>query len=1122
MATTSRQIRVFVSSPSDARLERGRLERVVERLNGELQGTVQLTAVRWETEFYRAHETFQAQIPEAAHCDIVVAIFRGRLGTELPPDFPTMPDGRPYPSGTAYEILSAIEASKGQGFPDVYVFRFPQPPTVQLEDPERADIESQWDYLKAFFDHWFQATDGRFKAAFQTFSSTDDFEAQIESLLRKWLEDKILHGRSVVWPIDFKGSPFRGLASFGAKHSAVFFGRNRDLAKAVDRLKDAAGNGCSFLLIDGGSGAGKSSLVRAGLVPRLTASGVVPSVDVWRVAVMRPGAVSGDPFGSLAAALFVGAEAMPDFEQGRPVALPELQAGDFAQPAELAALLAHADQTAVKPIAGALAVIEAAEQKHQGYDRPVNAMLLLVVDQLDELFDAQTSDDARNRFATLLAILSRSGKVWVVATLRADLFDRFLAQAELRRLKEEGASYDLAPPDAAELAEIVRGPAAAADLIYETDSATGERLDERLLKDADRPDLLPLLQFTLNQLFEARETVAGETRLTFAAYRALGGLEGAVDKEAENALGQLDEAARAQLPRLLRHLAAPARDEAGTGRSGYDIRSVPLPEVTHNPASAQLVNALVDARILLSAGDGQRATIRLAHARVLSSWQRAKAIVDKNADFYRIRGEVDEQRRRWEAARRSRDLLLGRGRPLAEAESIVRRFPEELPPATRDFIRQSGRRARLFQTFTAAAAVLFAIVAVGAGFAAVQAFRARNAAIVAQRQADEARQKADDRRHQAEQGIAAADEILDSAGKIQEYRSCLAATDRVAAAFPSPKASKDFFVGTWHVVQPGSSTYMDWRADGTCQFKAVTQGERSQDYQNATCTWRYEKISDKEFVIDSQTNAGEDFVKRLRFEILSYNRIHNLDIDYDGIRIVCPAAEAQLYQAELARRLQAVSEDPKDPTRSEAVADMYDRIGESLTAQGKFTDATEAYSNALATLRKLIEMQQDKTDWQVELAAIDVRQGDAFSAAGNTSAALACYGDAVAIMTKLAAADKSNAPSQHELAVDDTRVGDALARIGERSKALDAYKEGLAVLQSLGEAQPDNAELQIDIAVEYYRVSTVSDGGDAKTALTSGLHIVERLDSQHKLPEGRQSFPFLFRRELDKLAQAAK
>ena len=712
MADGAREVRVFVSSPGDAQFERMRLERVTERLNGEFQGTVHIVPIRWETEFYKAHQTFQAQIPEAAQCDIVIAIFRSRLGSVLPADFRRMTNGEPYPSGTAYEVLTAIDASKAHGFPDVYVFRFPQPPSVQLDDPKRNEIETQWQHLKAFFDAWFKTPSGEFKAAFQSFASTDDFEAQAEVLLRKWLEEKVLHGRSLTWPAEIKGSPFRGLAAFGAKHAPVFFGRSRDITKAIDRLKDAAEKGCPFLLVDGASGAGKSSLVRAGLVPRLTAAGVVPSVDIWRVAVMRPAEIVGDPFAALARALLVAESDLPEAEQGRPPALPELSASDFPRADDLAALLAHADASAPKPILSTFSAIEQTAREKEGYGRAVKVALLLVVDQLDELFGADIGNDIRARFAQLLRLLARSGRVWVIATLRADLFDHFLSQKDLKQLKDDGSSYDLAPPDAAALAEIVRAPAAAAGLVYESDTKTGERLDERLLADAERADLLPLLQFTLNQLFEARERRDHGGQLTFAAYRALGGLEGAVEKEAEAAFARLGATEQARLPRLLRELVAPAGDATMTAaRAAFDIRPVPLADAAYDEASARLVQALIDARILLSSGEGGQATVRLAHARVLDSWQRASKIVADNADFYRIRAEVEEQRRRWDAAGRRRDLLIGRGRPLAEAESIVRNFSGELPTATREFVRRSGRRARLMQTLTAAAAVIFAAVA---------------------------------------------------------------------------------------------------------------------------------------------------------------------------------------------------------------------------------------------------------------------------------------------------------------------------------------------------------------------------------------------------------------------------
>jgi WD40 repeat protein len=726
VAGGARQVRVFVSSPGDARFERSRLERVIERLNGEFQGVARLSAVRWETEFYKAHQTFQAQIPEAAQCDIVFAIFRSRLGTALPFDFTRMENGEPYPSGTAYEVLSAIDAAKARGLPDVYVFRFPDPPSVRLDDPSRSEIEAQWERLKTFFETWFRTPKGMFTAAFQTFSSTDDFEAQAEALLHKWLEAKVLHGRAVVWPIEIKGSPFRGLAAFGFKHAPVFFGRGGDVAKAVDRFKDAASKGCPFLLVNGASGSGKSSLVRAGLVPRLTDAGVVPSVDMWRVAVMRPEELSGDPFGSLATALFVRSEELPEFEHGRPSALPELSASDFPRPEDLSALLAHADATALKPAIATLDAVAHAERRSGGYERDVKVALLLVVDQLDELFGLD--DEVRARFAKLLDLLARSKRVWVLATLRADLYDRFLGEPVLKQLKEDGASYDLSPPEAAALAEIIRGPAAAAGLDFEKNPTSDETLDERLLEDAGRTELLPLLQFTLNQLFEEAKQSAHPELLSFVAYRALGGIEGAVDKEAEAAMRALSDAEQARLPRLLRDVVVPAHDGGVTTRAAFDIHPVSLAVAAYDETSATLVRALVDARILLSSNEGGQATLRLAHARVLDAWQRAKAIVAENADFYRIRADVEEQREKWEAAKRSRDLLIGRGRPLAEAESVVRRFADEIPTETRDFITRSGRRARLTQTLSAAATAIFAVVAGAAFFLERQAVQARQEA----------------------------------------------------------------------------------------------------------------------------------------------------------------------------------------------------------------------------------------------------------------------------------------------------------------------------------------------------------------------------------------------------------
>ena len=134
--------------------------------------------------------------------------------------------------------------------------------------------------------------------------------------------------------------------------------------------------------------------------------------------------------------------------------------------------------------------------------------------------------------------LLETRRVWIIATLRADLYELLLKQATLKELKESGASLDLGPPGAVELAEMVRAPAAAAGLVFETLPVKGA-LDDRLLADAKSAESLPLLQFTLRQLYEQRAETDAETRLTHAAYDALGGLQGAIAAEAERAVAGL-------------------------------------------------------------------------------------------------------------------------------------------------------------------------------------------------------------------------------------------------------------------------------------------------------------------------------------------------------------------------------------------------------------------------------------------------------------------------------------------------------------------------------------------------------------------------------------------------------
>ena len=270
---------------------------------------------------------------------------------------------------------------------------------------------------------------------------------------------------------------------------------------------------------------------------------------------------------ALAAALMQDEVELPKEEEGRGPALPEIAAGGFRTPAELAAVLRHADTAAVKPIVNALSRIAASERDRERYGREVRCDLVLLIDQLDELFAASVSKAERAAFLDLDAVARGDRPVWVGATLRADFYARMLEQPALKTLKELGTTYDLAPPGPVELAEIVRAPAEAAGLVFETDAAT--RRTPRCAAVARRRPArhaAACAACTEPHIRGARNNLATRHGCRSKVYENLGGLKGIVDEAGETALASLGEAEKARLPQLLRQLAVPAQFQRGTGR----------------------------------------------------------------------------------------------------------------------------------------------------------------------------------------------------------------------------------------------------------------------------------------------------------------------------------------------------------------------------------------------------------------------------------------------------------------------------------------------------------------------------------------------------------------------------
>jgi Novel STAND NTPase 1 len=339
----AQQLRIFISSPGDVSDERRRAALVISRLKREFTRFFDLTAVLWEYEPMLSSGHFQDIIDPPSTADIVVLILWSRLGTPLPERTATREyrgrDGQAPVTGTEWEYEDALRAHEQRGVPDLLVYRRFAEGFARFSRAEQLDqIRGQWEALQRFWQRHFEGPDGGFKAAFNQFVSLDEFETQLEAHLRELLrrrlppqplriagaKDRGREGAKIDW---WSGSPYRGLQAFDIEHAAVFFGRERAEREITENLVRRAGEGTGFMLVLGASGSGKSSVVRAGLLPDLMAPGVVGDVSTWRQAIIQPADLLPDPFAGLAAALL------------RPKALPELAAIGY-QEKEVAAQLA--------------------------------------------------------------------------------------------------------------------------------------------------------------------------------------------------------------------------------------------------------------------------------------------------------------------------------------------------------------------------------------------------------------------------------------------------------------------------------------------------------------------------------------------------------------------------------------------------------------------------------------------------------------------------------------------------------------------------------------------------------------------------------------------------------------
>jgi formylglycine-generating enzyme required for sulfatase activity len=496
------------------------------------------------------------------------------------------------------------------------------------------------------------------------------------------------------WPPSHKpdASPFPGLRAFTEEDAGIFFGRDSDILRGLDKLRILRRDGRPRLLaIQAASGAGKSSYLRAGLWPRL---GRDP--DFEALAILRP-----------AQGMITGIEGL-----GQKLAMKLSRPARPVNPGDLNSdLTAQDDSRAVKKFLWLIehSAAQARAQRQVGDPLGRTPAIVLSVDQAEELF-ASDHEDENQRFLTFLDSLIREPpkevEPFVLFTIRSDGAAR-LFQLLADRGLEIPETLPLLPLPQSAFREVIFRP-------LEVLGQRGQNitiaptLGDKLVSDASGADALPLLAFTLSHLYQ--EFSAGG-KITLDHYDAIGGVAGSINLALKQALANPDDAptiptAKEEQFAQLRAAFIPwlARVDPETG---LPVRRVA--RLSHFSTSLKpIISRLVESRLLVADQQSSAYVIEIAHESLLRQWPMLTGWLREEADDLRIVDGIERAAGDWEQNARNEAWLDHRSERLVAAERVAARpdFQGRFDANAMDYLQACRRRETFEQQKRLATAAL--------------------------------------------------------------------------------------------------------------------------------------------------------------------------------------------------------------------------------------------------------------------------------------------------------------------------------------------------------------------------------------------------------------------------------
>jgi eukaryotic-like serine/threonine-protein kinase len=1102
-------IRVFVSSSSEVQTERNLANRIVRGIADEFDLLVsesssdfqRLTEVdplsendgnekAEDQEHYKFALCLQfwdysgqgevKRLPDPGNFDLVVCLLGNQLDLPVHPDL-RLPDGGIPASGREYEIAWAAEhARRNHGLPVLRVYRNKSKPAVSLRPrPEPQVSATETDSERDFLAEWEEERNGT--TDFNRYKILEEFEEQFRRHFRDFVADQIKPDAGPKLPERrarrWKSSPFRGLNVFDFEHAPIFFGRAKAVGEVLEALDQQRKAWHRLVLVVGASGSGKSSLVRAGVLPALIQPGTIEEIGLWRRAVTRPGAggSGGDCFDALANALLDPA-ALPALENPESTnAVQDLAAELRDNPEAVALRVRDALGNAAREWQMQRTIyLRAKDEKsrnsgtttlpgltlppRQALELP-KARLALVVDQLEELFTSGFSSDIQQKYVSTIAGLVYSGRVFVLATLRSDFYLSYQQFPELIELARPSGKVDLRPPTAYEIGNMIRLPAEAAGLQFELDHKSGQRLDEGLRDAASTtPESLPLLEHVLSVLYD-KQVERGDGLLRWSDYRDLGELKGALARYAETVFATLQPSEQLAFPLVMRHLVTLGQgEEEAPNRRTAPYREFAASDGENGKLGAKgFVDLFIAKRLFIADTDPHgEVNVSVAHEALLREWQRIREWLAENRDFLRMRDRLDSSLKLWSSRGKQKDDLLGPGLPLAEGEKLLTDFEPSLSHTQADFVRASmaekkrQHRIRERIRYGVMAGITAAlIVAITFGVVSYRQYRRAQRAKIA---ADQAAKRATFANDEAQKLINFMTvDLRDKLKPIGRLDLLDDVNKRVMAYYD-------------HSVGNDASPEIQWQRSLALRNNGDIRRDQG-DLSGALISYSNALAIQRKLVKQNANSAEQQ-------RDLSISLVRIADVQKTQGNI--DPALTNFHEA-LKIREQLAERDPKDSSSQMDLSWGLEKVGDALyeQGQGNVGQALEYYQRSLAIRDKLVSQDPKNPSLQLWLSYTCSDIGDILITQGDLDAALASLRRGLSIMQKLVSKDPENLDSQQCLARCFNQIGDVLRAQGNTSAALDADRQSLKIIQALADRDPTNTVWKRNYAIALETVGDV-------------------------------------------------